>query len=312
MMKRFGRWLTISTCGLSFVLAAYAQGNKTPGTQGSSAAPTPAGLSGLSYALGDWETKMPTDPNMAMLCYKLVPTTTASQPFTLEPTVFDCNKDKNNKDIVAACTKLKRSPCSLVDNTHPLLQRQLLVLAIDTRQYNEKGDVVSERPAAGLGQMAVLNFNVTTQAGIALTPTPVRPSLSAASVTASGLEGAQIFYFRWPIQLIGDTVPTVTVNTVYKVPAPGDRWQSNTLYSPGSVVTPVPADGHFYTAMTEGRFGSDAKFKADTPKTVQDPDPSQPRQRLVWMDLNNPASRSAHSVCPLVSEQTVSSGRCYH
>ena len=95
------------------------------------AKPTPASLAGLSYAYGDWSTAMPNDPGLVLLCYRLVPTNSASQPFTLEPTDFP--ETDGDSRIGASWEKKKRSPCTVLDAKHPLLERGILAVAIDSR-----------------------------------------------------------------------------------------------------------------------------------------------------------------------------------
>lgn len=248
-----------------------------------SSTPSPAstsGLAGLSYAAGDWNTVMPTDDKRVILCYRLVPTNSASQPFTLEPTDFKQNDP--DPTIAQFWKDKKKSPCTTVDNTHPLLERQILVVAIDARDTNAKHEPTNT--PLNTARMTVLNINLTTQPGTPLNPAPVRPSLSTASITAVNL-GPSIYYLRWPIQLLGDTVPTLNINTVYVGPASGDFWNPNTVYAAGSVVTPVPNNGHFYVAMSEGRSqASQPAFSIATPATVTD-SPVAGAPRLEWSDL---------------------------
>jgi hypothetical protein len=280
---------------LSFAMLSLASLPAQQGGGKPAAAAAPAstsGLAGLSYVRGDWSTSMPTDSKRVVLCYKLVPANSSSQPFTLEPTRFDCNNDKADPVVRNACQVSKNSPCSIVDNTHPLLERQILVLAIDARNLaaslkdEELGKI--DHPPVNISRMAVLNFNLTTQQGTALNPAPVRPSMSTASL-ATGNLGPSIYYLRWPIQLMGDTIPTLTVNTVYIAPAPGDFWSPSTVYAAGSVVTPLPGNGHFYTALNEGMSGSGSgpAFAIVTPATVNDPAVAGPA--LTWMDVGTTA-----------------------
>jgi hypothetical protein len=252
--------------------------------QGSGKTATPpasaSGLAGLSYAAGDWNTVIPTDNKRVILCYRLVPTNSASQPFTLEPTDF--YRDDPDPTVRQVWDDTKKSPCSKVDNTHPLLERQILVVAIDARTPDH------DHTPVNTARMTVLNINLTTQAGSPLNPAPVRPSFSTASITAVNL-GPSIYYLRWPIQLLGDTVPTLNVNTVYVAPAPGDLWSPNTVYAAGGIVTPVPSNGHFYTAVNEGRSGATSPtFSVAAPATVADP-PAAGATSLEWSDLGSTA-----------------------
>lgn len=280
------RTIKQASCLAMILLAGaslFAQGGgKAAGASAASPAST-SGLAGLSYAAGDWNTVIPVDQKRVILCYRLVPTNSASQPFTLEPTDFKI--DDPDPTVKKVWKDTGKSPCTMVDNTHPLLERQILVVAIDARNPADHQPLDTSR-------MRVLNVNLTTQTGNPFNPAPVRPSISTASIVASNL-GPSIYYFRWPIQLVGDTLPTLTVNAVYVAPAPGDAWAPKTVYAAGSVVTPPQNNGHFYTAVNEGRSvdGVDQPaptFLAMTPLTVVDP-PAAGATGLTWSDLGTAA-----------------------
>src|ERR1017187_256316 len=231
-------------CGLrlKYALVGTAVGVSCLGAQSTPAKATAPSLPGLSYAAGDWNTKMPVDRRLVLLCYRLVPTNSAAQPYTLEPTDF--RETDNDAEIKASWTKNKRSPCSVIDYKHPLLERRILAVAIDVRKWQGAEPNVT--------RLAVLNINVTTQPGKPLNPTPVRPSVATASITELNY-GNSVYYLRWPIALVGDAIPTISINVVYIAPAPGESWHSNTVYAPGAVVSPGKRDGHFYGLLNEGR-----------------------------------------------------------
>jgi hypothetical protein len=78
----------------------------------------------------------------------------------------------------------------------------------------------------------------------------------------------QKYFFPWPVELSGDTIPTVSVNIVYTLPAPGKPWTPFTFYPEGSVVippvdrkgseseeSPVVNNNHYYIALTGGISG---------------------------------------------------------
>jgi hypothetical protein len=250
------------------------------------AKPTPASLAGLSYAYGDWSTAMPNDPGLVLLCYRLVPTNSASQPFTLEPTDFP--ETDGDSRIGASWEKKKRSPCTVLDAKHPLLERGILAVAIDSRAGGDS--------TPNIASMAVLHLNVTTQAGSPRNPSPVRPSISTGSITPQNARQVgkdqptrrpSVFYLRWPIALGGDVRPTLSVNTIYIGPAPGDAWQPHTLYAPGTIVTNSTRNGHFDMAVNEGRSdstGGAPAFPVTIPATVRDGG-SAPTSFLTWMDI---------------------------
>src|ERR1017187_2623854 len=166
---------------------------KTPAA--STAPPNTSSLAGLSFAAGDWNTKMPTGRHLRMLCYALKPANSASLPFTLEPAA---GIDKNANGQTPPCqpvAKRKTGKKSRVrdDDDHPLLQRQTVILVIDVRKAGDS-----------LSNIKVLNFNLTSTSAAPLNPAPLRPSATTSSIAVQNA-GPSVFYFRWPIQLIGDT-----------------------------------------------------------------------------------------------------------
>jgi hypothetical protein len=219
---------------------------------------------------------MPTGRNEVMLCYALKQTHSASQPFVLEPTKLIEKKDENGK--------VTESPsCTSIDATHPLLQRQTVVLVIDAQNLTGS----TKGRGGNMSRIKVLNLNLTSTAATPLNSAPLRPSISTASVAAVQSAALNsVYYFRWPVQLTGDTIPTLTVNAVYLAPAPGDPWAHDTAYTAGSVVTPVVSNGHFYTATLEGRSGAtQPTFTNATPAQVMDPATAAAGTQLTWMDL---------------------------
>jgi hypothetical protein len=158
--------------------------------------------------------------------------------------------------------------CDSVTPAKPLLMNQILVLAID---------------ATGVPQdrFKILNLNLTNQQGAPLNPTPIRPSLSAATATGAEVSAsylainsgaqrrpAQIYYLTWPNQLPGDTIATVSVNLIYTPVAPGLLWAPDTFYPAGSIViskdvtaSGATTNGHYYVALNSG-ISSDAQDTA--------------------------------------------------
>jgi hypothetical protein len=245
---------------LPITLLAQSGGGKSPG---GSAPASASGLAGLSFAVGDWDTKMPTGRDLVMLCYALMPTPAASLPFTLEPAP-EIDKDSNDK----------KPPCKAIDATHPLLQRQTVILVIDARKAGN-----------GVSRIKVLNINLTSTASTPINPAPLRPSMTTSSIAVQNAAKKSVYYFRWPVQLTGDTIPTLAVNAVYLGPPPGDAWAPDTVYAAGSVVTPAPGgeNGHFYTATNEGRSGNNAVFTTVVPAQVSDGPAAA--SALTWVDL---------------------------
>lgn len=151
--------------------------------------------------------------------------------------------------------------CSDINPTHPLLMNQVLIVAVD----------MTEIPAETQNRFKILNLNMTNQQGAPLNPTPMRPSITAA--TASGSEvsdsyfdidggkpkAAQIYFLTWPNQIPGDAIPTVTVNLVYTPVATALPWEPHTFYPAGTIVTfretgpnSIVTNGHYYLAVDSG------------------------------------------------------------
>lgn len=230
-----------------FISPAVAQkqpGNPSnPGSAGTSAS-QPAGM---SYLLGDLPTEMPQkDKQITIICYELKEGASAAQPFFLE--LADPGGDRE-------CAKLDPR------HTRPLFAGDKLVIRIhallsDTTNFKS------------------LTINVTTQQGTPINAAPIRPSMSATGATASAGGAAAApkmntlsmiinlapakrpsdvkYYLTWPVQMQGDTVPTVTITGMY---APSLTWQSKTPYLAGNVVLADPDNHHLYSAVEGGVSG---------------------------------------------------------
>jgi hypothetical protein len=268
-MKLIGKAKLLSGSMVLLPMALMGQaggGGKSP--SGPAAPASTSGLTGLLFSAGAWSNEMPVGRNQVMLCYALRPSESASTPFTLESTTV-AKDDKGKPDKVP--------PCAAVDVTHPLLQRQTVVLVIDARK------------AGNISRVKVLNVNLSFTQGTPINPAQLRPSMSTSSVPALAAAGNDVYYFKWPVQLVGDSLPTLAVNAVYVAPAPGDPWVADTVYTAGSVVIPPVSNGHFYTAANEGRSKKEPApaFTIVTPKTVYETPASS--ARLTWMNLGTGA-----------------------
>ncbi len=265
----------------STLLAQGAKGSgQTTGTSGNAAsqsagAATAGGLPGLSWAQASWASALRFPPelkNTRLLCFQLEYTYSASQPFVLERIV---PPDPPNPPV-----RVGGKDCSLLDEKHPLMMRERLVIGIDTSKV-----IFPER-------VKLLNINLTNQQGNPINPTPVRPSFAGgAPSTVTPLAPPRgPFFLTWPDRLPGDAIPTVSINAVYTPVAPGAPWDSHTLYPAGSVVvkqlnpdlTSHP-NGHYYTALQGGISGTTPpEWPSDGPPTVPDRDPNVPA--LSWTD----------------------------
>ena len=246
--------IAVFTVLLSHV--SVAQKNKQPNSQqGAGQGNNPAGaapsspLPGLSWTADSWgrltpptEEQVKHGPHRIFLCYKLSVTTGPTQPFVLEPV-------RRFTDYVPPMW----APCANLNEKHPLLMRELLVLAIDAR-------------GVPVDSLKLLNFNLTNQQGAPLNPSPVRPSFGASATGGAAPSGGAggggpathlggVYYLTWPQQLPGDSIPTVSINVVYTPLLPGAPWSPNTFYPTGTVIT-SKSSGHFYSALNGGVSGS--------------------------------------------------------
>jgi hypothetical protein len=219
---------------------------KPAASQGSSTS-----TQGVTFAKGTWSVAMPAGPNLVVLCYSLDKEDSAASPFGMQPTTI----------TGVNCV-----------GQNPLLQRQSAVVAVD---MTHSGD---------LSRIAAFTFNLTWVASSPINPAAMRPSTSTASITTLAAAANAVYYFKWPVPLTGDTLPTLSVSVNYIGPAPGESRSPDTMYAAGSVVTAVPSNGHYYLATNEARSGAGSPtFTTVTPATVADPPIAG--AGLTWMDL---------------------------
>jgi hypothetical protein len=265
-------------------LCSSAQTPKSPGA-GSQSGSSGASLQGLSYDQLDWKNdlKLPKlrENKRIVACFQLHNAGNTAQPFVLVPIhptsykdinpiapfIQSCTTPPNEQDKAMNkwCGKHQQgswSPCSLVDEKHPIMMGQTLVIGIDT------GGVSIDR-------LKVLNLNVTTAQSNPINPTPVRTSASVGGSTVS--LGGQ-YYMTWPNPLPGDVIPTVSVNAVYTPPIAGEQWSKLTYYATGSVITSTDRNGHYYMAIAGDVSGSmEPKWSSGLPVAVTDGD-------IIWVD----------------------------
>jgi len=209
---------------------AGAQGKGNQGAGSGAQAPASGGLQGLSLPRSQWAkylTQLPHDRHLVVLCYRMMYTNSASQPFVLQPTgniVYPSHRDS--------------VPCTVLDDKHNLQMDQLLVIAIDAQNI-------------ALGQLKILNINATDQQGTSINPTPVRPSFGA-SLSSTSLPGDQVYFLTWPNRIPGDVIRTISINAVFTPAAPGSPWHPLTFYPAGSVVTDPAKPSQYYVTPAGG------------------------------------------------------------
>lgn len=265
------------------------QGGAQGASQGSGAAPSGQGagqgLQGFSFAPEEWaELTLPDVQSYirpyrgrSVLCYKLTKSNSASQPFILQRihlpnevagSGFDRPCGENGKGEPDAegkkwCVK-NRQPdnhwniCSQLDEDHPMIMGQELVVGIDISDLQETG--------INTNQVKLLNINVTSQQSTPLNPSPIRPSFPGTSGGgASGSTGSG-----------GEPSETNLGGgwwTPLRVRPPGwhgQVWHAKTPYDRGDVVADASLK-HFFRANK--RFNSGP--------APQDPFPQQ--QSADWV-----------------------------
>jgi hypothetical protein len=237
--------------------------------------------------------------NVTIFCYTLKPNPTAIQPFTLEPYPF--NVSKAGKEL---CANAEAHPKSLLMN-------RFLVFRIDLSHLSH---VMRDR-------IQTVNLNITNQSGTSLNsqrgptinPTPTGTSLASLSpqryqncddssdkqlmekfdVAGKPLRHAlcdydpDTLYLMWPVELVGDTVPTVSINFIYTPVAPAQPWQKKTFYPAGSVIvsdTHAHTNGHYYIADSSG-ISSNTSPSFGSGSAVEVLTEGNGSSGLSWMDM---------------------------
>jgi hypothetical protein len=247
-----------------------------------------------------------TYPNgRAVLCYKLATSNSSSTPFVLQPmtaaevsgTGFDrpCGQDglaesdsqgrkscreqeekasnRKHPKLLVDESQSHWNACSFLDQNHPLLMGQELVIGIEVSDLGLSG--------VNYNQLKALNINVVNQATSALNPSPLRPSFPGTSSGGSGGGSAGNY----------GGVDYGLPKGFWWIPAgrvvPGTdtfpHWEENHTYEKGDLVADE-AGTHLYRA---GRH-----FKTGL-KPV-DPFPARPRAdrvkdgTIIWQEVNKP------------------------
>lgn len=178
-----------------------------------------------------------------------------------------------------AKTQRKHELCANFNPNRGLIMDRFLVFRIDMSDPAITDDMRNRFQAISINVSTQAGTSLNSQRGAPLNPTLTRPSLAALSssdiemtdaikeklnkYTLGGRSFAEafsrhvphVYYLTWPIELVGDTTPSVTINLVYTPVAPAKPWTPGTLYPAGSIVTPgstEPLTGHFYVADNSG------------------------------------------------------------
>jgi hypothetical protein len=119
------------------------------------------------------------------------------------------------------------------------------------------------------------------------TPPSTGPTGLAPLTLESALCGTidNVYYLTWPAPLVGDTVPTVSINLVYTPVATAQPYEANTFYPAGSVVsfnfTNHTTNGHYYVSLNPGISGADP----GTAEVHATPIEEFPELGIYWRDL---------------------------
>lgn len=225
--------LPLALCAITCVAQQNSQKQQAVSPSTSQTASSPAG--GIKFVKSDWLTAPPRfaddpdDAHTVILCYTLEVTGGISQPYNFRRISF--LRDSDNHVL----------NCSPEDDSRPTVQDSRLVFAFDARRVS-------------VGRITDITLSLTTAQGNPLTPVGVRPSIGAGVTTTNLGKGPnQIYYVYWPNRIAGDVLPTATITATYIPPVLGQRWEANTYYAPGSIVTPdATPDGHFYMTLVGG------------------------------------------------------------
>ena len=250
--------------------------------------------------------------DVMIFCYTLKLNPSATNPFILEPTppVIGAGGKVNGNELCQNQSK------SLV-KARSLLANRYLVFRIDT----------TEIPDEILNRIQTLNINVTSQAGTSLNsqrgpgvnPATTQPSFALLSgprflcplvVPAPGKQpvvdqyflanlplrnalcpatSTGVYYLAWPGPLIGDAIPSVSINLIYTPVAAALPWAPNTFYPAGTIVYADNGTGHYYLALSSDVSSSMAPFfkgAVTKEKVVKD----APVAPLAWAPAAAPAA----------------------
>jgi len=157
------------------------------------------GLPGLTFSPSEWsELGLPDVKHPAptfrdartVLCFKLAKANSGTQPFVLERMTPDdipgtgfsrpCagELDSEGKRVCNGSKNKHWSACTVLDEKHPLLMGQELVIGVEVSDLGLSG--------VNVNQLKALNINVTNQASSPLNPSPVRPTFPGSSGGGGG------------------------------------------------------------------------------------------------------------------------------
>ncbi|HSS98016.1 MAG TPA: hypothetical protein VLK33_13340 [Terriglobales bacterium] len=158
-------------------------GGDTGGASGNSSAP----ISGIAYSISTLPTAY-ASPNPVILCFVLQKVDDSPlQPFILQRTTVGAG-------------------CNWPSERHPLKAGDHLVISIDATATES------------IERLRALVLNVSTQAGSPINAAPVRPTFTPPNAAPAAVGLPSIRYLEWPFALTGDTIPTITVNGIYRSP----------------------------------------------------------------------------------------------
>jgi hypothetical protein len=61
-----------------------------------------------------------------------------------------------------------------------------------------------------------------------------------------------VYYLMWPGPLLGDTIPSISINLVYTPVPAALAWKADTFYPAGTIVSADNGTGHYYLALGSG------------------------------------------------------------
>jgi hypothetical protein len=217
--------LRLLIAALTFFTAMPVHAQRNPASQtspggpsqgGPTNSPSSASLSGITYPATSWGLPImaPMGKHIRTLCFDLVSITDSPvQPFILVPAGSTFGRN-----------------CSAVDDDHPLLFGDFLVVAVAIPDPANRGSLATT-DTGGFNRLLALSINVTTQAASPINPAPLRPTVEPSSGSGAGaatgaagggapptLAMPNLFYLKWPYSLLANVVPTLNISAVYQPP----------------------------------------------------------------------------------------------
>lgn len=220
-------------------------------TQDSSSGGNAGPTSGVWYSTNDIPTTYIKRKRQRTVCYKLVKIDdeTSLQPFALEPSTTITKAcpttapnilamDPQYRDACNGSTEIapksyiQNGGCDIINQKHPLLSGQRLIIAIDPTKV------------ADTAQIKGVVLNLSTQQGTPINAAPVRPVFAPPGLAP--VKKYSEWFLVWPFDLVGDMIPTITVNAVFRSP---EAASETSMSAATSSITKTPPSDTYVTLL---------------------------------------------------------------